>query len=128
VESSISQQPALVHRWLAAVPLFLIPLILVWALPRVDEFSQMIRELRLEIPILTKFALALGRLMSDYYFLFMPLLFILCWLHFGWAAKTRARLLWVLQVWFLLFVLTLVVFPVGYFLPMFKISTALRKK
>lgn len=118
--------PTLRDRWIGATPLFLAFAVLAFSLRNFATFKQMLLSLRIELPLPTRFALFSGQAVLDCYFLVMPVMFLLTWLHFGWAAKTRGRLLIANQTWFLFFVLVFLCFSIGLHVAFFKISTSWR--
>lgn len=116
------------ERWLAAVPLLLGLLIVAYVASRIPALIEPLKALRVDLPLPTRLAFAIGILINQNYFAAMPAMLALCWFHFGWASKKRASMMLINQLWFLFFIIVLFIFVFGPIAPMVQIDMALRKK
>ncbi len=116
------------ERWLAAVPLFLSLAILGFCVPKVPVFLEIYKALRIDLPLPTVLALHFGQAIARNYFFCLPVMFVLSAIHFGFAAKSRPRLMRMNQIWMFFFIFVVLVFIAGLILPFIKIHAALRRK
>jgi len=129
VKESVSLDvPSMSERWLAAVPLLLGLLIIAYVASRVPSLIEPLKALRIDLPLPTRLAFIVGTFINDNYFVAMPTMLALCWLHFGWASKKRASMMLINQFWFLFFLIVLIIFVFGPIAPLVYIDMALRKK
>jgi hypothetical protein len=120
--------PGALHRWLGAIPLFSTFILMAWAAMNHEHIRSVYVALRVYLPLPTVLALQFTALMNRAYGVWLPLMFAACWLYFGWAAKTRNRLLW-----FNVFAAAVCIFAAvlligGIVLPFLKIQTTLLRK
>ena len=122
------KQFSMLYRFLGAVPLFTIFTVVMLVPLRVTQLKDVFDSLRLSLPFPTTATWFFYKLVSKYYGLALPVMFSICWLYFGWAAKKRKRLMEFSTLAFLLCsFLTLIVMG-GFFVAEWKILDALRRR
>jgi len=127
-QSRESQQFSALYRWLGAVPIFAIFVVTAWFPTRATHFKDIFSSLRVDLPLTTKFTLFLSKIVSNYYGAALPVMFAICWLYFGWAAKKQERMVWFNVLAFLACVFLTLTVMGGLFVPELKILDALRKR
>lgn len=119
--------PSPLHRWLGAVPLFMIFIVLTWSVSLARRCGALYSRWKVDFPLPTKIALGLTEQMAFYYGLVLPVMFVLCWVYFGWGAKKGSRLVWFNLFFTIILLMVVFVFVGGIILPYFKIHSAMRR-
>jgi hypothetical protein len=120
--------PSLVHRWIAVVPLIATFVLVTWSVHQNLKYADIFKNLRVELPVPARLSVFVSTLLAQNVFVWLPLMLSLCWLHFGWAAKTRKRLLYFNLVLMFVLACAFLIFDGGLLLMVMKILDAFRKK
>ena len=97
ISSDKADKPSLLLKLLATatalLPMYLIFFIILFKAPK---FEQMFIELSLEggLPVSTQLLFTLANTFINYWYCFLPMIFVLSWAFFVWGCKTKTRLLW----------------------------------
>lgn len=115
------------ERWLGLVPILCVFGLCAWVTswPR---YSELFANLRVDLPVFTKTAIALSSFLSSCYYLWLPVMFGIAYVYFAWACKKGDRHIWFSLLLTLAFFVLFFVFFDGIFLPLVKIQEALLKR
>ena len=94
--SSSAVRPSLPIRLLGAIPLLFLYIIFFTLLDVTSRFEAIFKEMDLGggSSLLTQFTFALASTGVQFWYLLMPIMFVLAWLFFAWGCKTQTRMLW----------------------------------
>ena len=114
-----AQMPTLRQRWYYAIPMFMTFLLMALLVVLRRRIEVMYVEMEIGyLPEMTQYVCSSFRFLDRVYFLWMPAMLALSWVHFGLSAKTKEKLRISAITYCMLFVLGLGTFAYAMILPL----------
>lgn len=85
--------PSVLERWLGFAPMLTFFVVLALSTPFNYELWDKIDLFGVELPLPTKLAMGVAVAMTDYFWLWMPVMLAVSWSYFAWCSKIRLRIL-----------------------------------